>query len=207
MYMATIIGSVGKVLNAANGKVDSLTSIAKGVLCLPSILAGLPGLGKGLIGSIVGGIGAGLESAVGSIANLVTDTIQDSIEAITGAITGVVDTVVGLVADVAAVVTAGKNFIAGLKDAASDAMDFADKKENCNFAAAQLMNCIVGEALDSIKIKDVKSISDGIGSVTDSVNKAAGAITSSTGSINKMVNKHSDQIGRAAKIVEKSNLF
>jgi len=205
--MATIISSVGKVLNAANGKVDSLTSIAKGALCLPSILKGLPGLGKNLIGSLVGGIGAGLEAAVGEIANLVTDTIQDSIEAITGAITGVVDTVIGLVADVAAVVTAGKNFISGLKDAADDAMDFASKKENCNFAAAQLMNCIVGEALDSIKIKDVKSINDGVSSITDSVNKATGAITSTTGSINKAVNKHSQEINRAAKVIEKANIF
>lgn len=37
--MANIISSVGNFLNAANSKADRLTSIAKGALCIPSMIA------------------------------------------------------------------------------------------------------------------------------------------------------------------------
>jgi len=207
MYMATIIGSVGRVLTAANSKADQLTTLAKGALCLPSIIAGLPDLGKSLVGNVIGGVAAGINSAAGVISDMITDTVQGAIASITGAITGVVDSVVGLVAEVAGVITAVTNFISDFKDGVDDVLDFVDKKENCNFAAASLMNCVVGEALNSINVRDVKDINRGLKSVTDSVDKATSAITDIAGPLNRSVAKKAEQIDRAARIVEKANLF
>ena len=44
-----IKSSANKFFKVANQKADQLTAGAKAVLCLPSIIAGLPDLGKGLV--------------------------------------------------------------------------------------------------------------------------------------------------------------
>lgn len=205
--MATIIGSVGKILSAANSKADQLTTLAKGALCLPSIIANLPDMGKSLVGNVIGGVAAGINSATGQISDIITDTVQGAIASITGAITGVIDSAVGLVAEVAGVITAVGNFISDFKDGVDEVLDFTADKENCNFAAASLMNCVVGEAISNINIRDVKDINKGLKTITDSVDKATSAITDVAGPLNRSVAKKAEQIDRAARIVEKSNIF
>ena len=44
MYMANIVSRVKGFIGAANEKADKLTSIAKGALCIPSMIAGMPDL-------------------------------------------------------------------------------------------------------------------------------------------------------------------
>ena len=51
-----LMSSVGRFVSAANQKADQLTAGIKGVLCLPSIIAGLPDLGKGIIGATISNI-------------------------------------------------------------------------------------------------------------------------------------------------------
>ena len=68
-----LINSVGGLFSAVNNKVGAITSVAKGIMCIPAILTGLPGiagnLAKGVLSSlqnqaagIMAGIVGGLRS-------------------------------------------------------------------------------------------------------------------------------------------------
>ena len=205
--MGNIIGSVGRFFNAANGKADQLTTIAKGELCLPSIVTGLPALGKGLVSGALSQMTSILGNAVSTITSLVTTTIEDSINAITGSITGVIDTAVGLVSTVASVIKQAEEFKEGIKDRVTDVKDFTSKKENCNFAAAALLNCIQSQALSEITTKEAVNVKKGLSSVTNFANKTANKITASTGAIDRAVTKQAASIDRASRVIEKSNIF
>ena len=123
-----LMSSVGRFVNAANQKADQLTAGLKVALCLPSIIAGLPNLGKGLIGSTISNIGSILENVTSTVLNTVTNTINGAVNTITGSIAGVVDSAQRAIDNVASVSDReAVNIAKGLKPVSDFANDVADK--------------------------------------------------------------------------------
>jgi len=207
MYMANIISSVGNVLNAANEKADKLTSIAKGALCIPSMITGLPDLGKSLIGNLSASLSTILTSATGMISDLVVGTIGGAVSDITGSVNSVINSVTGVIASLGGIYEQGEDFILGIKDKVQDVKAFTDKKENCNFAAASLLNCITSQALSNVSAKGAVDISKGLKSVSGFATEISDKIASPAGAINKTIDKASYEVGRAERIISKSNIF
>jgi len=77
-----LMSSVGRFVSAANQKADQLTAGAKAALCLPSIIAGLPNLGKGLIGATISNLTSILSNSVNTVLNIVTNTINGAVNTI-----------------------------------------------------------------------------------------------------------------------------
>jgi hypothetical protein len=206
-----IKSSVGRFLTAANEKADQLTAGAKIIMCIPSIISGLPDLGKRVIGSVVANIGKTLEIFASTISNIVTNTISEAVGQITGSILGVIDTITGTLGQLGSAIEAGKEFAQGIKDRAKDVIDFTSQKENCNFAAAALLNCITAEAIGSVSSKFAVDISKGLAKGLDPIanfaNDVSKSIAAPGGAIDRSVAKSASQIDRATRIVEKSNLF
>lgn len=199
--------SVGRFFSAANQKADQLTAGAKAVLCIPSIIAGLPDLGKGLIGSVISNIGSTLENFASTISNIVTNTIQGAVSQITGSVVGVIDKITGTIGQIGGAIEAGKEFAQGLKDRAKDIKDFTSEKENCNFAAASLLNCITAQAIGSVSSKGAIDLAKGLKPVADFANDVSNSISGPTGAITRTVDKAAGQVNRATKLIQKSNLF
>lgn len=202
-----LISSVKGFLNAANARADQLTAIAKGALCLPSILSNLPDLGKAVMGNILASANSILSDATAAISGIVTDTIDNAIAKITGSIAGVLNTITGLVAEVAGAIESIKSFAEGLSSKVSDIKDFTASKENCNFAAASLLNCITSQALANVSAKAAVDVSKGLVPIDEFANSISDSILSPAGAINNTINKTANEIDRATRIVSKADLF
>ncbi len=203
--MANIISSVGNFLNAANSKADQLTSIAKGVLCIPSILS--LEFGKSLIknikltDAIIGNIKKSL------ISDLIVGTIGGAVDKVTGSITSLIGSVTGVIASLRGIYEQGEDFILGIKDRVQDVKNFTDKKENCNFAAASLLNCITSQALSNFGAGDAVRVSKKLKSISGFATEISDKITSPVGAINRTIDKAAYEVGRAERMISKSNIF
>jgi phage-related protein len=199
--------SVGRLISAANQKADLLTAGAKAVLCIPSMLSGLPDLGKGIVSSILSNIGKTLENFASTVSGIVTNTINGAVSQITGSIVGVINTVTQTLGQIGSAIEAGKEFAQGLKDRVNDIKDFTSEKENCNFAAATLLNCIAAQAIGSVSAKASIDLAKGLKPIADFANDVSKSIAAPGGAITRTVDKAASQIDRATRIVEKSNIF
>lgn len=203
-----MLNAVSRLRGVAENKIGQLSTIAKGILCLPSIIAGisLPNLGK-LAGGLIGGISAAIEDSVNAMTQLVLQSIQEQVDAITGSINGLLSTVVGLVATIAGTIEHAKQFVQSIRDQIADIKDFVSTKENCQFAAATLANCIVGQTVNNLSISAIKDISNGLASIGDVTKKITNTINGPTGAINNFMREGSRQINKASRVIEASKLL
>lgn len=202
-----LMSSVGRFVNAANQKADQLTAGVKALLCLPSIIAGLPNLGKGLIGATIANIGTVLENVTSTVLNTVTNTINGAVNTITGSIAGVVDSAQRAIDNVIGSINYIKDFAKGLGDRARDVKEFTSDKENCDFAAATMLNCITAQAVASVSDREAVNIAKGLKPVSDFANEVADKISAPGGAIDKAVQKQSEQVDRATKVVQKQDIY
>jgi hypothetical protein len=202
-----IRSSVGNFINVANEKADQLTSGAKALLCVPSMVAGLPDLGKGLIGAAVSNLTSTLENAVDTVSGIVTNTINGAVSSITGAIDGVLSKIQNAYDEIAGAIDEVKGFKDSLTNKVKDVGEFIAEKDNCDFAAATMLNCITAQAVGSVSDRAAIDIAKGLKPVSDFANDIAGEISGAGGAIDKFVKKQSDQIDKATKIVQKADIF
>ena len=193
-----LMSSVGRFVNAANQKADQLTAGLKVALCLPSIIAGLPSLGKGLIGATISNIGSVLENVTSTVLNTVTNTINGAVNTITGSIAGVVDSAQRAIDNVVGSARSLKELKIG---------EFTSDKENCNFAAATMLNCITAQAVASVSDREAVNIAKGLKPVSDFANEVADKISAPGGAIDRTVEKSAAQVDRATKVVQKQDIF
>ena len=202
-----LISSVKGFLNAANNRADQLTAIAKGALCLPSLISNLPDLGKSLIGNVIASTNSILSDATSAISSIITSTIDNTINKITGSIAGTLNSITGFIAEVVGTIEEVKNFANGLKDKVSDIKDFTSSKENCNFAAASLLNCITSQALANVSAKAAVEVRKGLVPIDSIVDDISDIIAKPSGVINNIINKTAFDINRASRMISKSDLF
>ena len=204
----SLLNNLSKVSGVAGNKIGKLSTVAKGVLCLPSIIAGLSFDGiKNLAGNIAGSIAEGIAASAAAAADLALAAIQDQVNKITGAINGLISTVTGLVATVAGAIEIAKQFYDDVKAQIQDVKDFIDSKENCQFAAAQLANCIISESINNLSLKGIKDISSGLSSIDSKVSEIAGKISEPAGVVKGFMDKGSKQLNKAASVIQASKLI
>ena len=202
-----LMSSVGRFVSAANQKADQLTAGAKAALCLPSIIAGLPNLGKGLIGATISNLTSILSNSVNTVLNIVTNTINGAVNTITGSIAGVVDSVQKAIDNVVGSARSLKELKDGVRDRAKDIGEFTSEKENCDFAAATMLNCITAQAVASVSDREAVNIAKGLKPVSDFANDVAEQVSAPGGAIDRAVQKSATEVDRATKVVQKADIF
>lgn len=205
--MANIVSSVKGFFGAANEKADKLTSIAKGALCIPSMISGMPDLGKQAVGQIVASASTILDQASSIISSLVVGSIGGAVDKITGSVAGFLNSVTGIIASIQGTAAQAEEFKESVKDRARDVKEFTSSKENCNFAAATLLNCITSQALSNVTAKGATEIAQGLESVTGISDKISDTISGPTGAIDRTIRKAAYEVGRAERMVSKANIF
>lgn len=196
-----MLSGLTSLASAASNRFNQLTTIAKGILCIPSLITNLPGSLTSVGGGIAAGIASAATAAVQSATALITSAISAQVAKVTGAIDSVANTITGSIATVAGAIDVTNKFIQGIKNQVSDVRAFISDKENCNFAAASLANCIVNQALNSLTPKAIKDISKGLVSLDDAGSRLAESISSPAGAVGDFMNKANSEMQRAAKVV------
>jgi phage-related protein len=200
-----LIDSVGGLYSAVNTKAGALTSVAKGILCIPAILTGLPGIlgnvAKGVLGSLQNQALGAMSAIVSGITGLITDTVTNAVNEITGAISNVLDKVLQLQATILATIGLAQSLINSFKSQITDALDFAKNQENCRFAAAEMLKCVTGSIIGDISKKvavnaklDISGIDKLVGDVSSKISKPGNIIEQYTGKLSSSVDKATSQI-------------
>lgn len=197
--------SIGNFLTAANKKADQLTAGAKIALCLPSFLTALSP--QALLGRVFSTVAGLAESIVSTVSNIVLDTINSAVSQITGAFLSTLNSLTSALGQIGSAIQQVKGFYDGLKNRVTDINKFVSDKQNCDFAAAQLMNCIVSQALNSVTPKIAVDISKGTVPVQKFASEISQAVAAPGGAINRAVNKTASEIDRATRVIQKSSLL
>lgn len=206
-----LINSVGGLYSAVSNKVGALTSVAKGVMCIPAILTGLPGIASnvasGLLSSLQNQATGILAGVVGGITGLITDTITNFVGQITGQVADLVNKILQLEATILASIGLAIATINNLIQQVNDIFDFSKNQENCRFAAAELSKCVVGSLLSGVSkrlavdaIKMPGGIDKLISNATKKLAQPGNVIEKYTGKISNSIDKATSQINTSKLI-------
>jgi formyltetrahydrofolate synthetase len=157
--MGQLTNTASGILTGINSKFDGITSMAKGVLCLPQLFS--PENLKYLTANIGTYLAAYAANVVTSLANFVTDTISRNIQNVAGVITSQLNAINNFIKDIKEAIQLIKTYAENLEQKMKDTWDFLTDTENCNFAAAEIGKCLISDILDELPKSVTKGLSDG----------------------------------------------
>lgn len=199
-----LIDSVGGLYSAVNNKVGALTSVAKGVLCLPAILSGLPGIlgnvAKGVLGSLKNQALGLMSGVVGGLTGLINDIIQDAVDKVAGTFNKILQ----LQATILATIGLIEETLFNIQNQVKDAIDFSKSQENCRFAAAEMFKCLAGSIINDLS---KKSIIDAKLDITSLVSKASKKLAQPGNIIEGYTKKISSSVDKATAQINTSRLI
>ena len=203
------IDALGGLLSAAKSKFSAGLGIVKAIACLPAIITGAVGIFKDVFGAAKNAAMGAIQGAVGAITGMVESIVANAVNQVLGAITSVLDQITALIGTVMAAINMIKDFFRSLVEEANAALAWAQNAENCRFAAAALLKCIMAKVISDISAD--LDISTKIGAKLDSINnvtdKLTSKITGAGGVIEGFLNKAEEQMNRATATIEAASLI
>lgn len=203
------IDALGGLLGAAKSKFAAGLGVVKAIACLPAIITGAVGIFKDVFNSVKNAAMGAIQGAVGAITGMVESIVANAVNQVLGAITSVIDQITQLIGTIAAAINMIKDFFKSLVQDANDALAWAQNAENCRFAAAALLKCIIASVVSDISAD--LDISTKIGAKLDSISnvtdKLTSKITGAGGTIEGFLNKAEEQMNRATATIEAASLM
>ena len=197
-----LISKVSNLFFAGNLVADKITTVAKGILCIPSIISGLfSGAGGGIANAIKRQLVTAAADIIDGLTSMMDSIINDALSEVTGFVTDALNTLLKIQATILGTVSLIKDFYKGLKDRTQDVSKFLKSKNNCQFAAAELFACIASTVTKSLTKKTIKGIVEGatskgdlISSFTNKIVRPGDVIEGYTGKIGKSIDKATKQV-------------
>lgn len=188
-----MLPKIGSFLNNATGTFDQLTKVAKGVMCIPSLLGslfsggGLKSFGASVLGAAANVVNTIVQNEIALIGNLVSQALRQLYRDLLGIINSfkaIFDTV------------------ANLRQKASDTLDYIKNSENCTYAGAEMASCILISATNL-----QKTLQKPAQKLTEFNNKLYDAVGGSSGTLNNYVNKNLQFLDKAKMQMNLQNLL
>lgn len=164
---ANLLGSIVGLSRAVNTTVDKITSLAKGAMCLPSIVSQLFLSPGALLTNMKTFLTNLLVSEVAQLANLITKQILGVISPALNTI-GSIFSAINTVESTLITVT---NLLDGLEQRFTDLANFHANNDNCAAIAANFSRCIQSKVCAALTAKVLQSINQGkpISSITNQI--------------------------------------
>jgi len=202
-----LINSIGRLYSAVNNKVGAITSVAKGIMCIPAILTGLPGiagnLAKGILSSLQNQASGIMANIAGGLTNLISDTINNFV----GQIAGLVGKLLQLEATILATIGLVEATINNIIKQVKDIFEFSKNQENCRFAAAELSKCIVGSLLNGLSKKLAMDSMKTPGGIDKLISNATKKLAQPGNVIERYTSKLSNSIDKATSQINTAKLL
>lgn len=194
--MGAISTTAAGVITGYSSQLGSLTSVAKGIMCIPQLLSpsGLAGLTSGILGTlnaVAGEVIAGLLEFVGTV-------VASTIAHITGVISSQLAAIQMFVADIAQTIALIIGVLTSLDDIAKDTWKFLTDGQNCQFAAAELGKCIVAGLIEEMKPKIAMALQEGSISYSEKINDLTANLLGPEATIAKFTEKSQMFANKAA---------
>ena len=187
MFMGLEQAKIGGFLNNASSAIDQLTAVAKGLLCLPSLLGGF------LSGKSIGGIAGALGGAIGGVVSNIVGTIVQNEVAFVGnlvaqALRQQYQSIMSIIQTFQMIFNRAKSF----KSKIANTLSYIKGSENCAYAAGSLASCIFVAAtnLQSKLKKPAQQLQNFNNQLTD-------AVAGKSGIINNYINKNLQGVDKA----------
>lgn len=127
--------NIGGFLNGVDSVVDKLTSVAKGILCLPSLIGrflnfqtNIGGFASAIASAVAGIVSNIIDSQLALIGNLINQFVANQL----AIVNQILDTIDGII-----------SFFRGLFDKVANSLAYLKSQENCTYAASELLSCII----------------------------------------------------------------
>lgn len=188
-----MLPKVGSFLNNATSTFDQITKVAKGIMCIPSLLGslfsggGLKSFGAAVLGAAANIVSTIVQNEIALIGNLVTQALRQ------------------LYRDVMSIINSFKaifDTVAALRQKVQDTLDYIKNTENCAYAAGDLVSCVLISATNL-----QKTIRKPAQQLTDFNNKLYDAVGGSSGTLNNYVNKNLQFLDKAKMQMNMQNLL
>lgn len=179
--------AVGGILTGVNTKIDSITTVAKGILCLPQIFS--PQGLQYLTSNVLNLLSTYAGSIIFGLTNFVATTISRTIYNVAGTVAGQINKINNFLREINESITLIKTYLRNLDDRAKQIKDFLLDKQNCNFAAAELAKCIISDILDEVPKAVTKSLSDGTSDFNNKVVDVTSKLLEPEKAITRYVNQ------------------
>lgn len=178
---------IGGFLNNASSAIDQLTAVAKGLLCLPSLIGGF------LSGKSIAGIASAVSGAIsGAVSGIVSTIIQNEIAFIGNMVAQALrqqyQSIVSIIQTFQMIFNRAKLF----KNKVTDTLSYIKGSENCAYAAGSLASCIFAAStnLQSKLRKPAQQLQNFNNQLTD-------AVAGKSGIINNYVNRNLQGVDKA----------
>ena len=178
---------VGSLLNNANNVFNQLTTVAQGLLCIPSLL------GKFLAGGSLSGLAKALSGALGSaVSNIVNTIVQNEIAFVGNLLAQAARQQYQNILSIIQTFKAIFKTIAGFREKVADTLDFIKNNENCAYAASQLISCILAASTNL-----QKQLKNPAQKLAEFNNKLTDAVAGKSGIINNYVVQNLKAVDKA----------
>lgn len=130
---------VGSFINAANGIFNQLTTVAQGLLCVPSLLGQF--LSKN---TSLAGVSNSLSGALGStVSNIINTIVQNEVSLAGNLLAQAARQQYQQALSIIQTFRSIFNALQGAGQKVDDTLDFIKGQENCAYASSQLISCIL----------------------------------------------------------------
>lgn len=188
-----MLPKVGSFLNNATSTFDQITKVAKGIMCIPSLLGTLF---KG------GGLKSFGAAVLASAGNIVSTIVQNEIALIGNLLTQALRQLYRDIMSIIKTFKAVFDTVARLRQKAQDTLDYVKNTENCAYAAGDLVSCVLISATNL-----QKTIKKPAQKLDEFNNKLYDAVGGSTGTLNNYVNKNLQFLDKAKMQMNMQNLL
>lgn len=185
--MGPITMATGGMITGYSNQLGAITSVAKGILCLPQLLS--PENLKNLTAGILGELSRSAGEIVGGLLMMISSTITNTINAITGAISAELAVINSFLQDIANSIAMIIGVISSLDDIVKGTIAFLLDGQNCQFAAAELARCLVGEIIGDITRKQAMEMNKSLDKYNEKVFNITQKIAGPDTTINRFIGK------------------
>ena len=204
----SLLNSVNNLTSSVADKVKQVGTLTKIAACLPSVLTSLPAALGAAAGSVIGAGANIIKNLASGATGFIQGIIDQTVTSITNAVTSLINTVLNIEAQLVASFNQLKALYNYLENEVNDTAEWIKNSENCNFAAAELVNCIAGRLLTQLSSTFADRINGGFCLSLDSaLDDITSKIEEPANKLNDWVNNTARQIDKATSVVNAANLF
>lgn len=204
--MGSLIGSVNNLIGTVGSQAVKVGAIAKGILCLPSLLKNAPALLGGLASTVMASVAQSLTQIIAGFTGVISQIVLNTLNILTSSVRDTLNNILSIQAQIIAAISAVIGLIRGLAALANDIKKFSDNEENCKFAEAELMKCIASAIFNEMSTQLTSGNASNF-----NVNNYIAEFTSKLGqpneAIDKFVTKQSQSVDKANTQVAAIKIF
>lgn len=201
---------VGGLLASASDTFDRITSVAKGIMCIPSLFASF--VSTVATTNLLGVAAQAAAQLAGAVAGMVVSAVQDAVNQVLGAAAALINQQLRLIQELFATLNDIKQFLTSIDDKAAEALEYIKNQENCKFAAGNLLSCVINSVANlspknlGSQLLSLNSVTSKVNSIADDITGKITAVGSNANVVTNFIDSNLNALDKARKSIAIQNM-